>query len=272
MKHLKKINEDFSSDQIGGIFKSINMPINADELIQMEDLVGTSNLPSEEEFDEIIQYLDVDQDFLFYDPNNVISPFIYWKDNVYVELHAFKMDVLKMFHAKEHIKQKTEKFDKYIQANKWAEIYMFMENKVIIPQFKLDYEKIPDNQKYEIFIDLYQGSEYGFELLSKEMMLDLFEHRKKSPEWKKRMRSFNKVIKKDEDGKITIYRGTNLSSNNNDNAFSWTLSKKTAEFFANRFNKNKGHIAERKIDPSEVLDYLESRNEAEVILLPKKYQ
>jgi len=271
MRHLK-VYEKFSGDQIGGIFKSINMPIDADELIPMEDMVGTANLPSEEEFDEIIQYLDVDQDFLFYDPNNVISPFIYWKDNVYVELHAFKMEVLKMFHAKEHIKQKTEKFDKYIKANRWADIYMFMENKVIIPQFKLDYDKIPDNQKYEIFIDLYQNSEYGFELLPKDMVLDLFQHRKKSADWKKRMLAFNKVIKKDENGNITIYRGTNLASTNNDNAFSWTLSMKTAKFFANRFNKNKGRIEERKIKPAEVIDYLESRNESEVILLPKKYK
>jgi hypothetical protein len=85
------------------------------------------------------------------------------------------------------------------------------------------------------------------------------------------MKELQDDMKLNDDGTVTIYRGENTKSANSDDAFSWTLTKKTAEFFADRFNKGGGKINKKDINPKEIIDYLPNRGESEVILFPKKF-
>lgn len=64
---------------------------------------------------------------------------------------------------------------------------------------------------------------------------------------------------------FTIYRGTGVDDDNN--GISWTLSKETAEFFANRF-RDDGVVLEREIARSDALFYTDGRGEKEVIYDP----
>jgi hypothetical protein len=146
-----------------------------------------------------------------------------------------------------------------------------MDKKVLIPSFVQMYKDIPDKDKYEIFKDLYVRSEYGFQSFPVEIIKDCFSKRKLSPEWKKRSAEFKKKAKLNPDGTITLYRGENVDSAKSDDAFSWTLDKKTAKFFADRFSKGSGRIVEKTVSPEEVIDYLDDRGESEVILFPKKF-
>ena len=61
-------------------------------------------------------------------------------------------------------------------------------------------------------------------------------------------------------GAFKVYRG------GHPDGFSWTLDRKQAEFFANRFGWEDGRICERVITRSDVLFYTDRRNEKEVIL------
>jgi len=85
------------------------------------------------------------------------------------------------------------------------------------------------------------------------------------------MEEFSKTVKLNPDVTLTIYRGENVDSAKGDDAFSWTLDKKTAKFFADRFSKGSGRIIEKTIKVEEVIDYLDDRGESEVILFPKKF-
>ena len=65
--------------------------------------------------------------------------------------------------------------------------------------------------------------------------------------------------------KFTIYRGTGADDDNN--GISWTLSKKVAKFFADRF-RDDGVVLEREIARSDALFYTNGRGEEEVIFNP----
>ena len=60
-------------------------------------------------------------------------------------------------------------------------------------------------------------------------------------------------------GEITIYRG------GNEDGFSWTLSRNTAQWFANRFGKGED-VHERRVNASDIKVYLSGRNEEEVLI------
>lgn len=66
---------------------------------------------------------------------------------------------------------------------------------------------------------------------------------------------------------VTIYRGVRSSRPGNVEALSWTLNKKTAEWFAHRFGRD-GNVYEARIDRDHILAVFNSRNEAEVIVDP----
>ena len=64
---------------------------------------------------------------------------------------------------------------------------------------------------------------------------------------------------------VTIYRGVTDYNKGNKKALSWTLSKKTAKWFATRWNEN-GYIFEAKINKENIIAYCNKRNEQEIIV------
>lgn len=63
--------------------------------------------------------------------------------------------------------------------------------------------------------------------------------------------------------RITIYRGS--ENINYEDAFSWTLSKERAHWFATCYNKN-GKIIEKEVDKKSIIAYFEYEGENEVII------
>ena len=65
---------------------------------------------------------------------------------------------------------------------------------------------------------------------------------------------------------ITAYRG--VAVGRNPNGLSWTCNQKTAEWFANRFNRDgkSGYVQSVVVDKSCVLAYFNTRNEDELVL------
>jgi len=69
-------------------------------------------------------------------------------------------------------------------------------------------------------------------------------------------------------GLVKIYRGQNTKSTPYQKAFSWTIDKEKAKFFATRFDKYKGELYEAMIKIEDVLAYIDQRGESEVIVDP----
>lgn len=67
---------------------------------------------------------------------------------------------------------------------------------------------------------------------------------------------------------LTVYRGVTSYNANNIKALSWTLDKKTAEWFAHRFGEE-GTVYEAQIQKKDIYAYFSDRGESEVIVDPK---
>ena len=67
---------------------------------------------------------------------------------------------------------------------------------------------------------------------------------------------------------VTVYRGVTGYNGKNIRALSWTMSCKTAKWFAGRF-KEQGKIYQAEIDKKHILAYIDQRGESELIVDPK---
>lgn len=221
----------------------------------------------------VIKELGVDPEYIYYNPKGIIDRYVYWNGPVYMPLHGgLNPEMLKMMRFPESVAKQEEHMKSLIAANKWTSVFSFMEKKVLITMYMELFDRIPDNQKYMIFEDLYVRSESGFDIFPDDFIKKVFSYKELDPEYPKRMAEFDKnaVKNKNPQGKIKIYHGQNGDYNPNDE-MSWTISKKTATFFANRFG-NVGKVMSKLITRESVQDYYNSRGEHEVIVFPKRFK
>jgi hypothetical protein len=267
-----KSYSEFINENLNNIFKSAHGAIDPEDLIPLKDLIGNPKLPSEEEFQDVVNYLEVDKDDFFYNRGDMLHPICYWNGPIYYGFFGgLNMEAIKMMRVKEYLIQMNRIFTEALKKKDYERLFSRIDKKILIPTFIKMYKSIPDNKKYDVFIDLYVRSEYGFSSFPKDIIIDCFKLRTKSTEWKKRMTKLKSVLKS-KDKTITVYRGMNRESAKQEYAFSWTLDEATAQFFADRFEKGKGKIITRDVDLSEIIDYLEDRGEAEIIILPYKFK
>lgn len=66
--------------------------------------------------------------------------------------------------------------------------------------------------------------------------------------------------------KVIIYRGVNNPKYKY--GFSWTLDKRIAYWFANRYENKESYVYECTVDKKDLICYFEIRNEKEVIIDP----
>ena len=98
-KNYEQFNESMAD-----FFKSAHAAIDPEELISLEDLIGQHRFPSQEEFDEAVDYLEINSEHLYYNPKDIISPIMYWDGPIYEPFHGgLNMEALKMMRTKERL-------------------------------------------------------------------------------------------------------------------------------------------------------------------------
>ena len=254
------INESLN---IENLYKSLHGAIDVKTIVKVKDLIGVSSkFPSQEQFNEVVEFLKIDGDYIFYDNTNKISPFFYWNDYVFCTLEAgFNLEGLKMFRTDKSIKNITERTLTALKEKNYEILFLLADKKILIPLFVLKYKEIPDIQKYDVFISIYTRSEFGFEMLPKALIKNCFTKRFLSDNWKERIEELKIKTKNNPD--IIVYRGVGPKSVNDIN--SYTLDRKVALFFANRFGAA-GKVIKLTVNISEVIDYIDSRGESEILL------
>ena len=70
---------------------------------------------------------------------------------------------------------------------------------------------------------------------------------------------------------VTVYRGVASADKGNVKALSWTLDRKTAEWFAHRFGKD-GTVYTAQIKKDDICAYFSGRKESEVIVNPDRLE
>ncbi|MFF2532232.1 metal-dependent phosphohydrolase [Brevibacillus sp. NPDC058079] len=204
--------------------------------------------------------------YIFFSPHTMPN-YYYHKGFVWIDIWGIDIEQLHLHRVLEHIEQLHERMDNWQNEKKYKEIFSFIEKKVSFPLFIQNFSIIPDEQKYDVFRNIYQRSEYNFHHLTPDFLETIFAYSKYSSDWKNERKKLNQVL--DSEGYLTIYRGESSKSTRIENAWSWTLSYSIAHFFATRFS-DKGIIYQAKVLSKNVADYIPDRKEEEILVHPKQ--
>ena len=139
-------------------------------------------------------------------------------------------------------------------------LFMIIHKPYRIPILMKIREELTDKEFTESLIDLWVDTEFPHENGTELMILMFMSADKKylmTKEEKQKLDGMNEMI--------VVYRG--LQKDAQEKALSWTTEKKTAIWFATRFER-KGRVLKAKIPKKHIFAYKEDRNESEIILNP----
>jgi len=185
-----------------------------------------------------------------------LSEFCYYKDFVFVEYHPILDDT--EMNSLQGVDRFHQRIDKHLNNNDYVNLFSIIEKKIALPKYLEVFHQIPDEQKYDTFIEVYTRSEFGFEML-KDKYHEIFEYKDFSEERKERLMNFYLQFS----NKVKIYHGESFTFPVYD-YYSWSTSKTVAKKFAYRFN-GEGEIWEKLIPLKDAIDFIDSRNEQEVL-------
>ena len=120
--------------------------------------------------------------------------------------------------------------------------------------FLNNFDKINDEDKYQLFKEIYTSVDYGSELLTKEFLKKIRELKEKE---------------ENSEEYITVYRG--IGDKSNPNGFSYSTDFDVARFFAFRHSKSasKVIIIKGKLKKKNIVADISMREEREIIALPE---
>jgi len=166
-------------------------------------------------------------------------------------------------HANALYEHKVKGVKDALANNKYSSYIFLHERPYRLDAFTLIQSKLSDTQYWSLLSDIWTDTENQWQGLNK--WKQLLSSNRPSRHYLMNEEEFNLLQSLPDE--VTIYRGCQAGIN--ENGLSWTLNKKKAEFFANRFGK-KGIILERKIPKSNIIAFLNGRGEYEVIWEEKK--
>lgn len=254
------------------IFKKVQSDVKKSDLIPLTVLETLEGRTLKEEYRSVLPSLKVARTAAehlgctlgdLYFVKGGFYPFCYYKDYLYIDLLTLELEVLLFTRVKEQVQVRSARIKEYLEKKDYRTFFMVsLEKKIAFSVYKEMYEEIPDEDKYEIFIDLYTRSEYGFNLFGKNFLDELKNYR--SSEYVATVQE--RIQPYVREGYLTIYRGEGTESTPYHQAFSWTTDLMVARFFATRYGR--GRIYKTKVRPEDVVDFLEGRGESEILISP----
>lgn len=199
----------------------------------------------------------------FYYTGFSIYPFRFVKAVTMMDLHSISIEEINAYQLVERANHQTEHAIELLREDDFDSFISFLDKRMKLDALKVFYEYIPSNERYDIFREVYTRMEYNFQD-DREFIINCFKDRFGSQEWNKGMLEL--YLKYNGQKSLTIYRGEGKKSTVYHEAFSWTLDKKVAEFFANRFNGD-GDIYVANVEFDKVVDFITYRNENEIIVM-----
>lgn len=204
--------------------------------------------------DTFTEAVGIDKNNLYINPHNAMLVYVHqW---VVIELPPFLQEksmvnqYQKMFHVIEEM----------IKSSKYSEI-LTLQRKVYYSLWLSNvYPKIAPKDYREVFKQVYQGMEYQHDQIPQGAW-DKFDKTQKQEAEQKYYESLPEIL--------TIYRGETDKSTPYPQAISWTTDKKTAQFFATRYD-SQGWIYTAKVEKEDVLAFMETSKEKEVLVTSDK--
>lgn len=200
------------------------------------------------------------------------SELVYYDRDRYIFLNTFIYNGIPLFHAKdfeEYFCDVIKKSEKNYSEKKYHALLSPLLSEesgntaLYILNDMLEREP-PSKDLYSLAISAYSFCNGGVDKLSKLALQNMIIG--KSEEQKTETRKALREIIQDP---VTIYRGVGSKSASLKSALSWTLDINTAYFFAGWRGQGGGSVYTAKVRQENIIEYINSRKEQEVIVLPE---
>lgn len=247
------INEIFQKANTGNINDLIPIK-NIENPFEYFQIGETDLLPT---YDKICQLYGKDIANNCYYFKGLFPEVVYFNRDTYVIVKL--TGAILMQTPKEELEKHIESLAKDIKKD-GLEKHQFLipsEFQISLMNYYLNTHSIHD---YSSFIELYMHNEYNFSQLSRDKLNKIFQQ----PHDRIGQKFINSLS-----DVVTIYRGEGDKSTPVDKALSWTLSKEVAFFFACKNSNTGSSIYTAQIKREAILDYLDDRNEKEILAFPE---
>lgn len=217
-------------------------------------------------FYQAAEILEANKDKFYFNPQSLIFPYFYLDDFFFYQFHSLligNLTAMGEYSTINHFKNMRRHACILYQREYFSALLFFLDKPIRLTMYQKLFNKIPDHEKFDLFIDVYSSVEYGFDRIDPAFIRSVFEYRFKSRTWIPFKDQFPHVGEW-----VTVYRGVTEKSSPLNRSYSWTLNKDVAEFFARRFN-SLGKVIVAETRPEDIICYVNSRNEEEVIILPE---
>lgn len=253
------IEEIFGMTQ-GTLLKSDLIPLAtaSDEILKQYNL--SLDLTTITHISDIADYLGININDICVDTKGFFS-FCIYQPGIFIEICALDKKSLEHIKTKERYQTLKQYINDCIAKKEFQKMFFMVEKRIALITYKDFFDQIPDKDKYPIFRDLYTRMEYGFNYIGTDFVEEILKYKKNDKDIKLKLK-LNKIC--DKNGYITIYRGMGTKSTPVEQAYSWTTHLYTAIKFATRFI-NYGDVYVAKIHKNKVIDYIETRNEYEIL-------
>lgn len=240
------------------IFKHVHNKKRKSDLIPISEVLESLD---EEKAAHIIGFIDETGLGLdgFYYNENAMKPYVYYNPPHYYSFLGLDGSMGDMFnHEREGFHLTQKKIDEVLADKNYSMYFYYVEGPYDLLLFKELFDKLEGQDKYDVLVDLYVSSEYGHSQITREMWIEAI---------KERTRPTKEVLS--EEDILTIYRGEASESTDVTKAMSWSLSPSVASRFLGYSSGIGSSIHKAKIKRSDVIDYLDSRSEAEIVCFPE---
>lgn len=262
---------------ISDLARQLNEAIREEQLIPLLNLkeevrenfkAKDPNFPTEEKVKMLAESMQVDPSHLYY-VNKEMGTFCYYNFPTYMTIDVMNEQFVEALRVPERIKALLELAKESLENKDFYRLFAVTEDAAKIMLFNKLYWMAPDEEKFEMYREIYSLLDYGHSAIQREIIQDVWKHQPESE--KRRVRW---MLDQMEDGEmITVYRGEGNGSTPYDKSMSWTTSLSVAAFFATRIRSHlDAKVYQARIRKDLVLDYNDDRKEQEVSLFPENLQ
>lgn len=215
-----------------------------------------------------------DLSFICYQKENAIPELLYYNPD---ELQFFSLRVYYTSEDFSFLAMNEEKLSFLISAlknkinekkksNDYFLLYKSVPSAYIMEYFCKTVKQIPSEFVYELFMNYYGHVDFGSSRIALDEIQYIIDN-KSSEQKEKTIEELKRISDKES---LHVYRG--LGDKSFWDGYSFTLSEDVARFFAFRHSGNAEsvYIMEGDINKNDVIEYIEDRDEQEIICLPDK--
>ncbi|ADO59443.1 HD domain-containing protein [Paenibacillus polymyxa] len=260
MKNLiKSLREPFTKQQMIPLLNMSN-----DVRQRLDNQI--SHFPTEEDIQEISNTYSINPAHL-YVIDKTVPCYCYYDFPVYINIDVLSKEYFEMFDIRKKIDLIREESARAWKDKNYSCIFVFTNEQAKILLFNEMYWKVQNEDKFDLFQDVYTSLDYGHALVDSKIVRDVWQHQPEK--YKKELRDH--LDEQCSEDRMTIYRGESGGSTPYSESMSWTTSLNVACFFATRIRSDlKAKVYQAEVLKSDVLAYFSHRNEDEVVVFPEK--